>query len=526
MGTYTGTVSKDTITPGFLSAGVTAVPSGTTPSEGIDTINGLDGGDTIDGGGGNDTIIDASPLRGGFHGPNAGNVIAGGRGNDIIAIKVLDTGGLNPAGNAASGGDGDDTVGVEIGDFDNVLDELWVGQAPSGSVSLSGGTGNDLLEVLSFGIPTGGVSTSLYGNDGADTLRATAVMYDPDGSRAGGNNTDRLYGGAGNDAYRVKEAQDLVIETAGQGTDTVVADDIDYVLPANVENLTMAYYYYPSKADYTGIGNTLNNVIAPFESAYEPPNYLFDGLAGDDTLVGGIGNDSLNGGPGNDTVYGKQAGSSDFGYYLDADTIHGGDGNDLIYGAGSGSDTWDGDDLIYGDAGNDTLHGVIGNDAMFGGDGTDLMFGGEGNDAMDGGLGNDDVRGQNGADTLIGGGGLDRLMGGAGNDTFDYNAVTDSRAGATLRDVITTAFDGVGAAAGDKIDLATIDANAGIGGNQAFAFRGTAAFTGAGQLRVAASGTDTLIQANTGGTLAADLEILVKDGAILPTAWQVGDFIV
>ena len=35
----------------------------------------------------------------------------------------------------------------------------------------------------------------------------------------------------------------------------------------------------------------------------------------------------------------------------------------------------------------------------------------------------------------------------------------------------------------DIIDLSALDANAGIGGNQAFSFIGTAAFSGAGQLR-------------------------------------------
>jgi Ca2+-binding RTX toxin-like protein len=434
-------------------------------------------------------------------------------GNDSIDIFIpyADPGVVNEKAYAY---EGNDSIKIE---YEVVYEYGWIeeGGSYSGTVEMHGGGGNDTLSMDNsyeafWGTPPdiSNVVTRLYGEQGNDVFHC---WTQEDKYSQYGAGVEYLYGGPGDDTYHVAEPEDEVVERAGEGTDTIVgvySESFGMVsLPENVENLVlepmMDRYIFPLSVDATG--NALDNRIF----GNEIPN-------------------ALNGGAGNDTIYGKQLGlpRPDSVDTNDEDTIHGGDGNDLIYGAGSGSDTWDGDDTIHGDAGNDTLHGVIGNDAMFGGDGTDVMFGGEGNDTMDGGLGNDDVRGQNGNDTLIGGAGLDRLMGGAGNDTFDYNAVTDSRAGATLRDVITTAFDGVGAAAGDKIDLATIDANSGIGGNQAFAFRGTAAFTGAGQLRVAASGIDTLIQANTGGTLAADMEILVKDGAILPTAWQVGDFIV
>lgn len=77
---------------------------------------------------------------------------------------------------------------------------------------------------------------------------------------------------------------------------------------------------------------------------------------------------------------------------------------------------------------------------------------------------------------------------------------------------------------GDRIDLSTIDANTSVSGNQAFVFKGTGAFTGAGQVHLIASGADTLIQANTGGTTAPELEVLVHDGSALPTQWVAGDF--
>ena len=83
----------------------------------------------------------------------------------------------------------------------------------------------------------------------------------------------------------------------------------------------------------------------------------------------------------------------------------------------------------------------------------------------------------------------------------------------------------MGKAAGDWIDLATIDAKPGISGNQAFTFKGAGAITGPGQVHVVASGDDTLVQANTGGSLEPELEILVKDGAAGPSQWVAGDFI-
>ncbi|QNT69927.1 hypothetical protein [Defluviicoccus vanus] len=88
------------------------------------------------------------------------------------------------------------------------------------------------------------------------------------------------------------------------------------------------------------------------------------------------------------------------------------------------------------------------------------------------------------------------------------------------------AFDGVGAAAGDQIDLSLIDASTLVAGNQAFTFIGTAAFSGvAGQLHVVASGTNTLVQGDINGDKVADFEILVQDGTVLPSQWVAGDFI-
>src|SRR5690606_1116615 len=83
---------------------------------------------------------------------------------------------------------------------------------------LSGTAGADRLQVKDVG------NYRLEGGAGDDVLIG------------GGSGSHRLTGGAGNDTYLVKKASDLVIESAGGGTDSVQAY-IDYWLPENVENL-------------------------------------------------------------------------------------------------------------------------------------------------------------------------------------------------------------------------------------------------------------------------------------------------
>jgi len=100
MGTYTGTVSDDTIIPGFLSIGVLANPLLSTPSNDADLIDGGAGNDTLGGGGGNDT------LRGGtgndtLDGGEGTDRLEGGDGNDLLFVG---------AGDSALGGAGNDEL--------------------------------------------------------------------------------------------------------------------------------------------------------------------------------------------------------------------------------------------------------------------------------------------------------------------------------------------------------------------------------------------------------------------------------
>ena len=125
-------------------------------------------------------------------------------------------------------------------------------------------------------------------------------------------------------------------------------------------------------------------------------------------------------------------------------------------------------------------------------------IGSQGGDTITLNGGNNVVDGHDGNDTIAGGTGSDTLTGGAGDDMFDFNALNES-SGANIDRI--TDFQGAGLAAGDVIDLSTIDANGGVGGNQAFNFIGTDAFSAAGQLRYTQVGGDTIIQGNTNGNI-------------------------
>ena len=125
-----------------------------------------------------------------------------------------------------------------------------------------------------------------------------------------------------------------------------------------------------------------------------------------------------------------------------------------------------------------------------------------GNNVIDGLAGDDIINGREGQDTLIGGAGNDFITGGTGRDTmtggtgadiFDFNAAAESPVGGGAHDIITDFLAGT-----DRIDVSTIDANAAILGNQAFA-PVVGPFTANGQVRVTQLGTSTLVEFNTAG---------------------------
>ncbi|MDB5471336.1 MAG: hypothetical protein JWR84_2896 [Caulobacter sp.] len=251
---------------------------------------------------------------------------------------------------------------------------------------------------------------------------------------------------------------------------------------------------------------------------------IFDGALGDDILDGGDGNDTLTGGDGENQLYGG-AGFDSLTSGNDDDYLDGGAGNDVLNAGGGndhllgGADTdtlngSQGNDVLEGGAGNDKLfgefdddelHGGAGADTLDGDQGDDVLFGDSENDVLRGGFGDDVLDGGDGIDTLYGGQGRDTFTGGAGADKFIFfeeDLFPDSPQGHDrIVDFVHSQLD--------KINLSAIDADIFFGGDQAFSFIGSAAFTGnvAGQLRYTFVGGDTLVSGDTDGDGQANFTI-------------------
>lgn len=277
------------------------------------------------------------------------------------------------------------------------------------------------------------------------------------------------------------------------------------------------------------------------------------GSAGDNRLYGGGGNDLLEGRGGNDWLIGSAG----------ADTMRGGAGNDIYFidasdviSESGGSGTADevrvefdytlgtglerlllkgtavngtgntADNYLLGNAvgnvlngldGSDRLFGYGGNDTLDGGNGNDFVYGGGGSDSLVGGSNDDLLRGDVGNDTLVGGAGRDLLYGDAGNDRFVFDDGHFAGMTATTADRIMDFAIGA-----DRIDLSQVDANAGVAGDQAFSFIGSAAFSGAaGQLRAYTDGSLTIIEGNTNTGTVADFWIVLNGAMVLSG----GDFV-
>ena len=126
--------------------------------------------------------------------------------------------------------------------------------------------------------------------------------------------------------------------------------------------------------------------------------------------------------------------------------------------------------------------------------------------------------GDAGNDILVGGAGKDTLIGGADSDRFELHALSDS---GTTNATMDTILDFQHLT--DRIDVSNIDANALTGGSQTFAFRGAAAFNGAGQVRYVldAAHQDVVVLFNTDNDAQAELSIRLDTVVALPA----GDFI-
>jgi Ca2+-binding RTX toxin-like protein len=200
------------------------------------------------------------------------------------------------------------------------------------------------------------------------------------------------------------------------------------------------------------------------------------------------------------TITGTSANNTLYGTTVN-DQIDALGGNDNVFAGG-------GDDTVFGRAGSDYLQGDAGNDTVIGNAGQDLLYGSTGNN------------------TLRGGGGRDFLNSFHGADRFDFDNASDSLPGIANSDSIihfTTQANSSPYSLADKIDLAGIDANTGVTGNQAFRFVGMEPVDAPGEVgylyvndrvvddETGEPVTSTLIRGNTDADLAPEFEIHIDN---------------
>jgi Ca2+-binding RTX toxin-like protein len=340
-----------------------------TGSDSANTITGNAGNNQIDGGAGDDTLIGGDgndSLLG-----NTGNdSLVGGLGDDFYRV--------GQAGDVVveQAGEGSDTVEAHI----SVTLGAHVEHLTLGGEGHLEGTGNSL-------------DNRLTGNDGFNLLDGGAGNDTLDGGLGG----DTLVGGTGNDLYFVNSSADLVIEQAGQGSDSVVST-VSYTLRSHFENLTLG-----SGSGVNAIGNDLANTLTGNAN-----DNLIDGGAGNDSLVGAAGNDSLLGDIGVDTMVGGLG--DDFyrvGETGDVVTEQANEGTDTVEAYANFTLGANVEHLTLGGSGSLQGAGNSLDNRLTGNDGFNLLDGGAGNDTLDGGIG---------ADTLVGG---------LGNDVYHVNSVAD-----------------------------------------------------------------------------------------------------
>jgi Ca2+-binding RTX toxin-like protein len=421
-------------------------------------------------------------------GTSAAERINGLEGNDVL----LGLGGAD----LLVGGVGNDRLEGGVGKdrhFGGAGNDIYVVDDSGDRVFELAGEGIDLVRsVASFTLPgevenltlEGSAAVNGTGNAGANVITGNAAANTLKG--AGGNDTliggaatDRLEGGTGNDLFVADSAADVVVELAGQGTDTVQTA-IGYALGANVENLILT-----GGGNVSGTGNGLANSLS--------------GNGAANRLDGGTGADTMAGGLGHDVYVVDNAG--------DVVTESGSSGNDTVETSVDFSLPTHFEKLVITGTAGRTVRGNSGDNNITGNSGANTINGGSGNDAIDAGAGNDLVYGHTGNDSLKGGTGLDR---------FFFN----SALGSTNVDKILDFY-----APNDTINLArSIFTKAGAAGTlSASAFRqGTAAGDASDRIVYDQASGKIFYDGDGNGAAAAVLFATVTAGTALTNA----DFVV
>ena len=407
--------------------------------------------------------LDGSMANDQLTGDDGANVLAGGLGNDVLI-----------------GGAGDDRLYGE--DRSAVPQKAWLNwyvppapANPGHDDLLEGGTGNDRLDggegfdTATYRHASGGVTVDLAagkasGADGKDVLKSIEAVLGSDfadtlvGNDAanvldGGGGKDTMTGGKGDDTYVINRLDDVVIEQAGEGSDTIVTP-FSWTAANNIENITLSGR---QAVDATGD-------------------------AGANVLIGNAGINHLSGGAGDDTYEVQTAGDTITETSADG-------GHDTVRSAIS----WTLDPLFEDltligtkaiDAtGNAQANVIIGNAAA------NRIDGGKGADTMTGGAGDDTYIVDNAHDTVIEGlGYADGHYTDAGRDTVLASA--SYTLGANVENLTLTGTAAINGKGNDENNTIT--------GNDA---ANVLTSVGSFDTLIGGGGNDTLIELDFGTTM-------------------------
>jgi Ca2+-binding RTX toxin-like protein len=237
-----------------------------------------------------------------------------------------------------------------------------------------------------------------------------------DDTLIGNNVVNELRGLGGNDTYVVQNAGDVIVESAGQGNDTVQSS-VNYTLTAGADVETLRTTDDNGTAAINLTGNAANNQVI--------------GNNGDNTLNGGGGNsDQLTGRGGNDTYIVNAAGVTI--------TENGGQGIDTVrssvtYTLTAGADV---EQLRTNDDNGTAAINLTGNANG------NVVTGNNGNNILNGGDGRDDLVGRSGQDQFL----FNTALNAATNSDriLDFNVADDT---IQLENAVFSAFAAGGLAA-------------------------------------------------------------------------------
>ncbi|GFM87062.1 hypothetical protein PSCICO_24610 [Pseudomonas cichorii] len=305
-------------------------------------------------------------------------LLSGTAANDLL---IGDAGG-----NTLDGGAGADVLEGRTGDDTYIVDNVGdvIKEVVGGGYDLVKSSVSHTLasEVESLQL-LGTAAINGTGNELANRIVGNSANNVLDG--AGGS--DVLIGGLGDDTYMVDDGSDRVVESQGQGTDTVNAS-VSFTLASNLENLNLT-----GSANINATGNSADNILR--------------GNIGDNRLDGAQGADLMIGGLGNDTYFVDHIGDV---VMEDTDA-----GNDKVistvdYSLATNVEILTLSGSALNATGNAQANELFGNEhdnRLYGGAGDDFLQGGKGNDRYLFGVGhgqdliNEDLDASGGVDTIV-----------------------------------------------------------------------------------------------------------------------------